>query len=172
MSATIDMPAEIRSLAAMTVEQLQQRYVDLFGERSRTPHRQYLFRKIAWHLQARISGGLSEETRQVALGIAREAELRTRIAQNASRRRGGIPLDRTVTTSIAQTHDARLPMPGALLMKEFKGRTIVVKVLDEGFEYEDQRFSSLSAIAREISGTKWNGFNFFGLNKEASIVQR
>ena len=51
-------------------------------------------------------------------------------------------------------------------MKEFKGSTLVVKVLDEGFEYDGRRFTSLSAIAQEITGTKWNGYRFFGLLQE------
>jgi hypothetical protein len=59
-------------------------------------------------------------------------------------------------------------MPGGLIVKQFKGQTIVVKVRDEGFEYNDHRYGSLSAIAQEITGTKWNGFAFFGLNKEGA----
>ncbi len=48
-------------------------------------------------------------------------------------------------------------------MREFRGRDVVVKVLDEGFEFEDRRYPSLSAIAKEITGSKWNGFLFFSL---------
>ena len=55
-------------------------------------------------------------------------------------------------------------MPGSLIFKEYRGETHVVKVLDSGFEYTNRRFTSLSAIAREITGTKWNGYTFFGLN--------
>ena len=50
-----------------------------------------------------------------------------------------------------------------LLARAFRGRDIVVKVLDEGFEFEERRYSSLSAIAKEVTGSKWNGFLFFGL---------
>jgi hypothetical protein len=92
--------------------------------------------------------------------------LRTRISDNAARRKKGIPPDRTATTSIVPPNDARLPLAGTLLVKEFKGNTLVVKVLDEGFEYDGRRFTSLSAIAQEITGTKWNGFRFFGLLQE------
>jgi len=84
----------------------------------------------------------------------------------AARRKRGIPPDRAVTTSVAPSHDARLPLAGTLLVKEYKGKNVVVKVLDEGFEYNGRRFTSLSAIAQEITGTKWNGFRFFGLLKE------
>jgi hypothetical protein len=100
----------------------------LFGEECRTPHRQYLFRKIAWELQAREKGRLPEEVRQYALGIAREAKLGARIAQNVARLLSGIPLDRTATASMTQTHDSRVPMPGSLIVKEFKNRSIVVRI--------------------------------------------
>ena len=56
-------------------------------------------------------------------------------------------------------------------MKEFKGRTNVVRVLDNGFEYDGRQFSSLSAIAQEITGVKWNGYRFFGLTKENALAK-
>ena len=76
------------------------------------------------------------------------------------------PLPHATVTGIVSDHDSRLPMPGSILMKEHRGKTIVVRVLDSGFEYDGRRFASLSAIAKEITGTKWNGFLFFGLAKE------
>ena len=84
-----------------------------------------------------------------------------------SRRLLEIPLEQTVTTTVVQPRDARLPMPGSLIVKKYKDQTVVVKVLDDGFEYDGRRFTSLSAIAGEITGTRWNGFAFFGLDKEA-----
>ena len=59
--------------------------------------------------------------------------------------------------------DGRLPRPGTLLTRQFKDRRIVVKVLENGFEYQSQRYRSLSAIAREVTGTRWNGLVFFGV---------
>ena len=55
-------------------------------------------------------------------------------------------------------------------MKEYHGQTVVVRVLDTGFEYDGRRFASLSAIAKEITGTKWNGFLFFGLLKGSRLA--
>jgi hypothetical protein len=168
VSTRTNIEAAIARLAKLAVPQLQQHHVDLFGEKSRTPHRQYLFRKIAWELQARQERGLSEEIRQYALGIARDSALRVRIAQSASRDRSGGGVERTVTAPVTQTHDSRVPFPGSSIFREYKGRSIVVTVLDEGFgfEWEGRRFNSLSAIAKEITGTKWNGLLFFGLTKE------
>ena len=63
--------------------------------------------------------------------------------------------------------DSRLPLPGALLRREWKGRTILVEVLAKGFRYENQHYSSLSAIAVAVTGTRWNGMAFFGLTRPA-----
>lgn len=158
---------EINELAAMNVAALQQRHQQLFGDQPAPAHRQFLFRKIAWRMQADHEGGLPESARELARAIARDAPLRARVITNAEKRRAGIPLEQTTTTTIARGHDPRLPMPGGLIVKQFKGETIVVKVLDDGrFEYADRRYKSLSAIAQEITGTKWNGLLFFGLTEK------
>ncbi|HEY7334348.1 MAG TPA: DUF2924 domain-containing protein, partial [Bryobacteraceae bacterium] len=59
--------------------------------------------------------------------------------------------------------DSRLPAPGTVLTRQFENRRIVVTVLENGFEYQSRRYRSLSAIAREVTGTRWNGLLFFGL---------
>ena len=158
---------DIADLPKLNAQQLQAIHRELFGVANPVPNCQHLRRKIAWHLQAVAEGGLPESVRQYAIGIARGTELRLRISDNAARRQAQVPLDKTTTTVLAQTRDARLPMPGSLIVKDYKGATIVVKVLDGAFEYDSRRFNSLSAIAGEITGTRWNGFAFFGLEKEA-----
>lgn len=158
---------QIGDLPRMASPELQAAHRELFGAEHPVANCQHLRRKIAWHLQAAKDGGLPESVRQYAIAIARGAKLRLRISDNASRRQAGIPSDQTVTMNVVQTRDARLPMPGCLIVKEYKDQTIVVKVLNEGFEYDNRRFASLSAIAGEITGTRWNGFAFFGLEKES-----
>jgi hypothetical protein len=166
----INIAVEIRRLAERTVPELRVRHEELFGEAARSTHKQYLTRQMAWRLQAEAEGGLPEETRQMALAIARDAPLRLRIESAALR--GTQEVERTATTRLASTHDSRLPMPGSLLMKEHKGETHVVKVLDGGFEYQGRVYRSLSAIAQQITGTKWNGYAFFSLTKEAPHGRR
>jgi hypothetical protein len=58
-------------------------------------------------------------------------------------------------------------LPGALLTRKWKGRTLLVEVLKDGFRYENRHYSSLSAIAVAITGTRWNGLAFFGLTRPA-----
>jgi hypothetical protein len=61
--------------------------------------------------------------------------------------------------------ECRLPLPGALLTRKWKGQTVLVEVLAKGFRYENRHYSSLSAIATAITGTRWNGLAFFGLTR-------
>ena len=61
--------------------------------------------------------------------------------------------------------DARLPPIGTILERSYQGQKIVVTVLEQGFSYNGQTFGSLSAIAHQVTGTRWNGFLFFGLLK-------
>jgi hypothetical protein len=56
----------------------------------------------------------------------------------------------------------RLPEPGSILRRQFKGQTVIVQVLQEGFQHQDRFYKSLSAIARQVTGTRWNGYVFFG----------
>ena len=157
---------QIADLPRMSAAQLQAVHRQLFGAEHPIANCQHLRRKIAWHVQAAKDAGLPESVRQYAIAIARGTELRLRISENASRRQAGGPLEQTATT-VVQTRDSRLPMPGCLIVKKYKDQTLVVKVLNQGFEYDGRRFGSLSAIAGEVTGTRWNGFAFFGLEKEA-----
>lgn len=61
------------------------------------------------------------------------------------------------------TNDARLPSEGTSLTREYKGRQIEVRVVENGFEYAGDRYKSLSAIAKVITGSHCNGFRFFRL---------
>jgi hypothetical protein len=77
----------IAGLAAMNVPALPEEHRKIFGEEPASAHRQFLFRKIAWRLQADEEGGLSEAARELTGGIARDAPLRNRVITNAAKRR-------------------------------------------------------------------------------------
>jgi hypothetical protein len=157
---------DVGELAGMDTRGLVEIHRELFGEERVVANASHLRRKIAWHVQARKEGGLPDSARQYALAVARGTALRVQISENVARRKKAVPLDRTVTTAVAPEHGARLPLAGSLLMKDYKGRTILVRVFDHGFEYDGRKFTSLSAIAQDITGTKWNGWTFFGLAKK------
>ena len=122
-------------------------------------------RKIAWHIQAEIEGGLPESVGQHALGIARSQKLQRVVELNQSKRGNGVDLANAVSGRVHLDHDSRMPLPGSVLVKRYGKRTHVVHVLSTGFEYEGGRFPSLSSVANHISGSRWNGYVFFGLQK-------
>lgn len=153
---------EVAALEQMTVGQLQDRYVEVFGESVRSRHRQYLIRRIAWRLQANAEGGLSERAVRRAEELANEADIRL------TPPRGGTSADRerpigSSTVRVPVATDPRLPPPGGQITRKYKGRTITVTVLADGFEYMGERFRSLTAVAKAITGSHMNGFRFFGL---------
>jgi hypothetical protein len=152
---------QIEGLRHMTVGQLKDRYLEAFGETSRSNHKQFLFRRIAWRLQANAWGGLSERARRRALEIANDADLRIRAPKNFLKRE--LDGSRTTETTVAPTHDLRLPIPGTMLVRRYQGKDIVVGVREDGFEYDGQVHRSLSSAVRAATGTPWNGFTFFRL---------
>src|ERR1035437_212316 len=158
---------EIEGLRRLTVGGLREKYREVFGEESRSGHKEYLFRRIAWRLQANAEGGLSERARRRAMEIANDADLRIRAPKDLG---GSGPNQRTAVGTVGGGRDPRLPAPGTLLTRDFKGRTHVVKVLADAFEYDGRTYRSLSAIAGEITGTRWNGFLFFELIREARVA--
>ena len=164
---------EIEALRSMTVGRLRERYAEVFGEPSRSYNKQFLFRRVAWRIQALAEGGLSERARQRALEIANDADLRVRPPKDAIAYGGQPAENRATVFRVRHAADGRLPMPGSLLVRDYRGKQIVVTVLENGFQYDDRQYTSLTAIAQEVTGTKWNGFAFFGLTaKEATSAQR
>jgi len=150
----------IEELTGLKIPALKKRYRELFGEESKSSNKQFLFRRIAFRLQANAEGDLSERARRRIGDIADDRDLRIRAPKEfVARPDFGSPvIDRK-----GPPKDYRLPGPGALLTRRLGDRQIVVKVLSDGFEYESRRYRSLSAIAREVTGTRWNGLLFFGL---------
>ena len=150
----------LQALPDLKVAELKKRYCELFGEASKSSNKHFLFRRIAWRLQANGEGDLSERARRRATEIADDRDLRIRAPRDFVTRAdsGSWVVDRT-----GPPKDGRLPMPGTLLTRRLSDRRIVVKVLKDGFEFESRRYRSLSAIAREVTGTRWNGLLFFGL---------
>jgi hypothetical protein len=149
--------AALEQLQRMTIEQLRVRYQEVFAEECRSRHKQHLVRRIAWRLQALAQGDLSERARRRALEIANDADLKVRVPSVWVQR------SRNSQPDSPRRPDRRLPAPGTLLTRTYRGKTIVVKVLAEGFEYQGQHYGSLSAVARAVTGTRWNGLLFFAL---------
>ncbi|NLY01559.1 MAG: DUF2924 domain-containing protein [Rhodopirellula sp.] len=158
----IDVDAAMKALARMTVTQLRQRYAEVFGEAARSFNKQHLVKRIAWRLQAIHEGDLSERARRRARELANDADLRIRPPASPAEPRdnGG-----TATSAFRVGVDDRLPMAGTLLKRRYKGQTVQVRVLEQGFEFDGEVYRSLSAVARKVTGAHWNGYAFFDLPK-------
>jgi hypothetical protein len=150
--------AEIAKLDTMTVSKLVERFESLVGEKCRSRNKRYLIRRIAWRLQANAEGDLSERVKARAAELALDSEVRVTAPRETIQPR--------LVTSDVQSRpalDQRLPPPGSMLHREYKGRQIRVLIVNNGFEYEGQLFKSLTAVANAITGSHVNGFQFFRL---------
>ena len=158
--------ARVAQLTTMTVSQLRETYRETFGESTASRHHQWLVRRLAWRFQANEEGGLSERARARAADLARDATLRVtppRVAAiDAPLRTKQVALPRFAETGLA---------PGTYLRRAWHGQEIVVTVLPNGFDYAGTVYRSLSAVARAVTGTQWNGLVFFGLKKQPARVE-
>ncbi len=169
---TLDIDQKIAALRQLTVPQLRIQHQELFGEPPRSTHKQHLVRRIAWRIQALAEGDLSERARRRAAELACDADLRLRAPRrhrsNASQRTGrpnGHRPNGHRPNGPLLLRDPRLPLPGTLLVRSYRGENRQVKVLEQGFEYDDDIYSSLTAVVNKITGKHWNGYHFFGLTK-------
>lgn len=157
---TMSIAKEIAMLSSKSVSELLAKYAEVFGEPTRTYNRDNLIKRIAWRMQANACGDLSERARRRADELANDADLR--ITAPKVRKSEELPT-LTRQTSVAFDSDSRLPMAGSNIKRLYKGREIVVRVLPKGFEHEGEVYRTLSAVAKAITGTHWNGYHFFGL---------
>ncbi|KAA5541965.1 DUF2924 domain-containing protein [Roseiconus nitratireducens] len=144
----------------MTVGQLREKYAGVFGESTNARNKQWLVKRIAWRMQANEEGDLSERARRRALEIANDADLRMTPPRPPKTFTGSD--DRTITKKL-KVQPTRELLPGTTLRRVYKGRAVMVTVLKDGFEWEGERYRSLTAVAKAVTGKHWNGFHFFGL---------
>jgi hypothetical protein len=161
MDASIE--NELRRLQRAAITQVTARFTELFGHEPGSTHRNHLVRRIAWKLQADKLGDISAEA------VARAAELAHAVQLSGST--GGARARRIRRTKHNQS-DPRLPVPGTELGREYRGRVVSVAVLKNGYEYKGELYRSLSAVARAITGTPWNGLVFFGLAKRGDTAKQ
>lgn len=146
---------EIETLRTMTVPELRDQYARVFGETTASRHKQFLVKRIAWGMQARATGGLSERARKRADELANDSELRILA-----------PKEWTETRSFQPRNDGPQLIPGSEIVRDYKGTRVVVKVLSQGYEWNGTVYKSLSAVAKAITGQHWNGPLFFRLPRK------
>ena len=136
-------PARVAALRTTSTTDLKQQWRDLFDSEPPPFNRRYLESRLAYRIQELVYGGLKPETvkRLEALGEQLDG---------GDRKKSRIRADQT-------------PIVGTRLLREWQGVEQIVTVTSDGFDWQGRPYKSLSAIARAITGTRWNGWVFFGL---------
>ncbi len=154
----LDIGKQIAGLKQMTVRELREMYETVFGEPTRAGNKDFLFKRITWRIQSLAEGDLSERARRRAELLARDADLRTTVPRSPSGTTDATDARPAIT-------DERIPPPGTVLTRVYRGQAYHVVIRDDGFEYDGQVFRSLSAVAKMITGSHWNGYAFFKIAK-------
>jgi hypothetical protein len=159
MIKTLPIEAQIAALESMTPTQLREKYVEVWGEPTRSGNKRFMIKRIAWKIQANAEGDLPERVRKKALSLARDSDLRTTAPRNLT---VILPGAKTVSrpSTISVSHGLT---PGMQLERVYKRKTVIVTVLEDGFAYAGQWYKSLSAVAKAITGTHISGNAFFGI---------
>ncbi len=148
---------EIMALQGLSREQLIERYAKLFqGEKPATTHKTFLWRRIAHRMQELVYGGLSDQAQDRLKAMIQEYDP----VNNKTLRP---PSKFSKQSRRRPMRDRRVPIPGTVIVKNYKGTDLQVTVLEQGFEYHGRVYPTLSAIATDITGDHWNGFTFFRL---------
>ena len=145
---------EIMELKEKSLEELKAKYEELFpGQKAPSNNKVFLWRKIAYRIQELEQGNISTEA---------QSKIQQLIQQLDPINNKSLRPDNVIEKQ-PKSRDKRLPIPGTVIIKEYKGVKLEVKVLESGFEYTNKAYKSLSAIAKEVTGAHWNGYLFFNL---------
>ncbi|MBU8920922.1 MAG: DUF2924 domain-containing protein [Bacteroidales bacterium] len=153
--------AQIAELHRQSVPDLRRRMEELTGRSCRQSHRKFLIKRLAWLIQEQHFGGLGEGAKEQLDVLQSELKgtspdtwfsSRPTNAQKPSRGSNG------------NRRDPRLPHPGTVLTRTFRGTEYSVEIMEDGFTFENRPFKSLSSVANAICNSQVNGFTFFRLN--------
>jgi hypothetical protein len=156
-----NLAAEIAALPRLRVSELRARFAEACGEPTPSHNKVWLVKRIAWCLQAKAEGDLSERARRRAAELIADADLRL----SAPPADSGAAKE-VQPASLRIPVDDRLPPPGTILTRRYKGRKLQVEVLEHGFAFEGQTYRSLSAVAKAVTGSHCSGHFFFGLTEK------
>ncbi len=157
---------ELHRIQRLSVSELQAEWSRLNnGEACRSRNRSYLVKRLCWRVQELRHGGLSDRARARIDELCPDTFTRTRTPREALDAATVANQPKPADPVSGPKRDPRLPVPGSVLTRQYHGREIRVFTLDDGFEWNGQHFSSLSAVARAVTGSRWNGRLFWGLTE-------
>jgi hypothetical protein len=138
--------ARVAALKSAPIADLKATWRDLFGKESPPFNRRYLESRLAYRIQELAYGGLKPETVERLKALADDLDDdRSKLRRHGTNSR---------------------PIAGTQLVREWQGVEHRVTVTDGGFLHQGKPYKSLSAIARAITGTRWNGWVFWGLKNQ------
>jgi len=144
--------AELARIQTLSTGQLRAELQRLSGRPTGSWNREWLRRKVSWLVQE-AARRTSDAVETPALVV--EVKDRPRSPR----------LDAPIQALPTAVRDPRLPRPGTVLLRDYRGLRLTVAVLERGFEWNGRVYSSLTAVAKAITGQHWNGRLFFGLSR-------
>jgi|TARA_B100001964_G_scaffold206550_1_gene237717 hypothetical protein len=150
-----DILSQILALKEMKSEELLTKHKEVFdGQHPSINNAKYLRKKISYRIQEIAHGGLSEDAKtRLEQLITVYDPINNRLLRKTTGKESGVKIKR----------DRRLPIPGSIITKIYKGVEIKVKVHEKGFEYDGKPYRTLSQVANVLTGNHWNGYLFFNL---------
>ena len=162
--------AKILALKEASLPELQARYSELFGgKKALSSNKTYLWQRIAYRIQEIEYGGSTRPESGDSLahhyrGLSKEAQNKAKeLAQEYDPINNKALRPNNGAAKHCVSRDRRLPLPGTIVTKNYKGTDIRVKILEKGFEYNSKVYKSLTAIAKEVTGSHWNGYLFLNM---------
>ena len=144
---------EIMALKNAPLESIKVKYAALYGQDGpSSSNKVFLWRKIAYRLQELEYGGLPDDTKNRINELIKRYDP---VNNNTLRPK------KNPGKEGKNGRDKRLPIPGAIIRKEYKDQLIEVKVLENGFEYQGKAYKTLSSVATAVTGDHVNGYTFF-----------
>jgi DUF2924 family protein len=158
----MNMARQISALQHLSVQELRAKFAEVFGASTNAHNRDWLLKRVAWRLQALEEGDLSERAKRRAEELANDADLRV-----------VPPRERVASTEApapvrTAAPDGRVPAPGTIITRSYKGDILRVTVLGDCFEFDGRTYRSLSAVAKTVTGSHCNGYLFFRLPKKGA----
>ena len=148
---TASVLTRVAALKTQPIGDLKQQWRDLFDREPPPYNRKFLESRLAYRIQELAYGGLKQETIERLEVLGEQLD-------------GG-----KVSVRKARVDDR--PIAGTRLIREWQGVEHCATVRDHDFEYQGRPYRSLSAVARAITGTRWNGWVFFGLKNQRGRAQ-
>lgn len=166
MTAEPSIAAQVVALTHLSVAQLRERWHEVFGEPTTQRHKQYMVKRIAWELQRRDSGqDLSPEAKRRLDELQEEFRNSPPETWFKGARHNRSPKQTRAPQAKAR-RTVKAPIGGSTLTRDYKGQRVVVHVRgDREFEWDGRVYTSLSALAKAVTGSHCSGIAFFGLRK-------